>query len=65
MARSLLLALTFLGTACSTTEAPPAGVTYSNADEAAMTAIESGASNRGVKVYWINPPRKPEAKPGG
>jgi len=65
MTRSLLLALGLLATAC-TTEPPTGGVTYIGADEAAITAIESGASNRGVKVYWVNPPRKPEpTKSGG
>jgi hypothetical protein len=38
----------------------------SGSDQARMSAVERSASERGVKVYWVNPPRKPEAaKTGG
>jgi len=53
--------------ACSTTDTPqPRAVYGGNADDDAMAAVESGASNRGVRVYWVHPPEKPaKTQPGG
>jgi hypothetical protein len=30
-------------------------------DEAKMQAVEQAAERNGVRVYWMNPPRKPAA----
>ena len=61
MRRSLAIALLVLASACGTTPVE------SNVDEPRMSAVERAASDRGVKVYWVIPPRKPEApaKSGG
>ena len=37
--------------------APQASV-YDNTDHARMAAVEQAAALHGVKVLWINPPRK-------
>ena len=63
MKLSLVLALTLAASACSTTDVPQTRAVYGgNTDDAAMSAVENSASNRGVRVYWVRPPEKP-AKP--
>jgi hypothetical protein len=59
LALLMVLALT-----CGCTRTPP-GPNYSDVDEAKMSQIEEGAARNGVRVYWINPPRKSETKGGG
>lgn len=63
MRRSLLLALLLLAGGCAT----PAATDQS--DAARMSLVERTAAERGVRVYWVNPPRKAEVleapKPGG
>ena len=61
MRLTLALAIALLG--CSCTRTPP-GPNFSDVDEAKMSVIEDNAARNGVRVYWINPPRKPAA-PGG
>ena len=65
MRRSLVLGLALLVGGC----AAPNGASQSDVDQAQMSLVDRTASDRGVKVYWVNPPRKtegPEAKkPGG
>jgi len=34
-------------------------------DERKMGAIEHQATQLGLRVMWVNPPRKPAAAPGG
>jgi len=58
MSRSLAIALLLLGSACSTAPID------SGSDQARMSAVERTAADRGVKIYWVNPPRKDEAKSG-
>ena len=66
MRRSLLLALLPGAVACTSTPSEPRD---SDIDQSRMSTIDRAASDRGVKVYWFNPPRKtqgPEAtKQGG
>ena len=59
MPRSLVVALAVLVSACSTAPVD------NGSDQARMSAVERSASDRGVKVYWVNPPRKPEAAKAG
>ena len=56
----LALALALLGYGCTRT---PPGPSYSDADQDRMSVIEDRAARSGVRVYWVNPPRK--ATPGG
>lgn len=59
MKPSLVLALTLVASACSTIDTPQTRAAYGgNTDDAAMSAVESSASNRGVRVYWVHPPEK-------
>ena len=62
MRLSLLLAIALLGGGCTKT---PPGPNYSDVDEAKMSVIEESAARAGVRVYWVNPPRKPAAASGG
>ncbi len=57
MKRSLLLALLPLAVACASTPGEPR---VNDVDQARMSVIDRTAADRGVKVYWINPPRKPQ-----
>jgi hypothetical protein len=59
MSRSLGIALVLLGGACSSAPVD------SNTDQARMSMVERTASDRGVKIYWVNPPQKEEAKKSG
>jgi hypothetical protein len=67
MKPSLVLALALAAGACSTTDTPQTRAVYGgDTDDAAMSAVESSASNRGVRVYWVHPPEKPaKTQPGG
>jgi len=63
MKPSLVLALTLAASACSTIDSPQTRATYGgNTDDAAMSAVESSASNRGIRVYWVHPPEKAATK---
>ena len=63
MTRSLALALVLAAAGCASEN----GV--NDDDKGKMSLVERTAAERGVKVYWVNPPRKaqsPEAaKQGG
>jgi len=37
---------------------PAQSLNYDDTDHARMTAVEQAATLRGVKVYWVNAPRK-------
>lgn len=63
MKPSLVLALTLAVGACSSLDVPQTRAAYGgNTDDAAMSAVESSASNRGVRVYWVHPPEKAAAR---
>ena len=55
MSRSLLLALSLLAGGC----AAPGTADQNDGDK--MSLVERTAAERGVKVYWVNPPRKAQA----
>ncbi len=67
MGRLLALGLVLLGSACATPATPPRP--GDDTDQAQVSSVERTARERGVRVYWVNPPRKPESpeatKPGG
>lgn len=41
----------------------PAGMR--DVDEAKMQAVEEAAARNGIRVYWVNPPRKAASQTGG
>ena len=57
--KCLLLALVCLPAACAgTSETRVAAAPASELDEAYVSAVERMANDRGVRVVWVNPPRK-------
>jgi len=62
----LLLAIAALGL-CGCASAPKAELAVSDdgVDRARMTIIEEQAARSGVRVFWMNPPRKPSTPSGG
>jgi hypothetical protein len=59
----LALALALATGGCSTTDSPQTRAAYgANTDDAAMSAVETSAANRGVRVYWVHPPEMPAKK---
>ena len=62
MVRSLALALTLAVGGCATADVEDIGA--ADRDKAQMSQVERAAGERGVRVYWVNPPRKAEASPG-
>jgi hypothetical protein len=59
----LILAVVIMLVACGCTRTPP-GPSFSDIDEAKMSQIEERAARSGVRVYWLNPPRKASASGG-
>jgi type IV pilus biogenesis protein CpaD/CtpE len=56
----LLLAIAALGL-CGCASAPKSelATSYDDVDHASMAIIEERAARSGVRVFWMNPPRKP------
>lgn len=63
----LLLAIAALGFAgcASAPRSELATADDDGVDYARMTAIEQQALRSGVRVFWMNPPRKPSTPSGG
>jgi type IV pilus biogenesis protein CpaD/CtpE len=63
----LLLAIAALGlSGCAS--APKSGLAAVNddgVDHARMAIIEEHAARSGVRIFWMNPPRKPSTPSGG
>jgi hypothetical protein len=58
MTHRILAALALIAlTGCASLPAPQASG-YDDTDHARMNAVEQAATLRGVKVYWVNAPRK-------
>jgi hypothetical protein len=55
MTRSLVLALSLLAGGCAT----PGATGQSDTEK--MSLVERTAAERGVKIYWVNPPNKTQA----
>ena len=62
----LLLAIAALGL-CGCASAPKSELAVSDdgVDRASMAIIEEQAARSGVRVFWMNPPRKPSTPSGG
>ena len=60
MTHSILAALALVALAgCASLPAPSTQASvYDDADHARIAAVEHAAALHGVKVLWINPPRK-------
>lgn len=54
-----ILALGALLIGCASPSAPGVANADNGLDNARMNAIEREASRAGVRVYWINAPRRP------
>jgi uncharacterized protein YceK len=66
MRLAFVLTLLFVASGCASADkAAPATAEMRDVDEAKMQQIEDQAARRGVRVYWINPPRKAAAQTGG
>ena len=63
----LLLAIAALGFAgCASAPKSELATSYDDGvDRARMTIIEERAARSGVRVFWMNPPRKPSTPSGG
>ena len=63
----LLLAIAGFGLAGCASAPKPEGATAGDdgVDHAKMGVIEEQALRSGVRVFWVNPPRKPSTPPGG
>jgi len=62
----LLLAIAALGfCGCASTPKSELTVNDDGVDRARMTIIEEQAARSGVRVFWMNPPRKPSTPSGG
>ncbi len=62
-----LLAIAALGFAgCASAPKSELATSYDDGvDRARMTIIEERAARSGVRVFWMNPPRKPSTPSGG
>ena len=59
MRSTLAIMIALAAGGCSST---PQGSTYTDTDEGAMARVEEAASHNGIRVHWVNPPRKPAAQ---
>jgi hypothetical protein len=65
MRLTLLLAIAAFGFAgCASAPRSELGVSDDGVDRARMALIEENASRSGVRVFWMNPPRKPSTASG-
>ena len=61
----LLLAIAALGfCGCASTPKSEPATSYDDVDHARMAIIEEQAARSGVRVFWMNPPRKPSSPSG-
>jgi hypothetical protein len=60
MRLAIVLTVTVLAGACASTEPPLTTVGLRDVDQAKMDAVEEAAARNGVRVFWINPPLRPE-----
>ena len=61
-----LLAIAALGFAgCASAPKSELATTDDGVDHARMVVIEQQALRSGVRVFWMNPPRKPSTPSGG
>jgi hypothetical protein len=68
MRLALVLAITLVGSGCASADKAdkaPVSAGMQDADQAKMQQVEDVAARRGVRIQWVNPPRKPEQPAGG
>ena len=65
MRLALVLPMMLLVGGCATGEKGQAPAGIRDVDEAKMQAVEEAAARNGIRVYWVNPPRKPASQTGG
>jgi len=65
MRPGLVLAIAFVANACASADQPQAGAGMRDVDEAKMQQVEDAAARRGVRIQWLNPPRKQSAPSAG
>ena len=58
---TFVLTLTLVAGACASADQSDSAVGMQGVDEAKIQAVEEAAEHRGVRVYWMNPPRKPSS----
>lgn len=59
MRLALLLAIATIGVGgCTSTAQQDPALRDDGIDRAKMTAVEQQAERSGVRVFWVNPPRK-------
>jgi len=65
MRLALVLPMMLLLSACASGEKGQSTAGMRDVDEAKMQAVEEAAARNGIRVYWVNPPRKPASQTGG
>ncbi len=68
MRLALLLAITLTANACASADKadkPPVAPGIRDVDQAKVQQVEDAAAQRGVRVQWVNPPRKQPPPEGG
>ncbi|HZS70155.1 MAG TPA: hypothetical protein VFA72_23855 [Burkholderiales bacterium] len=69
MRLAFVLAATLIAGGCASTtenaDNTPVSAGMRDVDQAKMQQVEDVAARRGVRIQWVNPPRKPEQPAGG
>jgi len=66
MRLAFVLTLVFVASGCASAhKAAPTTAEMRDVDEAKMRQVEDVAARRGVRVQWVNPPRKQAPASGG
>lgn len=55
----------FLLAGCASTPSPDTSQTIRNVDHAYVNAVDRQASRTGVRVFWVNPPRRNDGGDSG
>jgi hypothetical protein len=64
MRLAFVLTLVLVGSGCASADKPaPTSAEMRDVDQAKMQQVEDAAARRGVRIQWLNPPRK-QVAPG-
>jgi len=58
MKLAFLLTVTLVAGGCASAKQPQSAPAARDVDEAWMQRVDDEAARRGVRVHWVNPPRK-------